>query len=196
MLEALSMPGVSRKGTGKRKDAEPCRESLRRTDGLALRQRDARRDAGAPGYGRLDRDPAAELTGPLLHPEQAERPGARADAGLDAPPVVVHLEGQVSVPLDERDLDPRRARMAQDVRDGLLIDPEERGLDGARQARVRDVGTERHAHARPLAELVGLPLEGFEEPEVVEDRGTQVGRDPPHGEDRRVGEPDEPGDLL
>ena len=78
-----------------------------------------------------------------------------------------------------------RVRVLDDVRQRLLDDAVERGLDLGGKPLVAEARLEANVDARLLAERLREPLERGDEAEVVEHLRTKLDREPPHVLQRR-----------
>jgi hypothetical protein len=143
-------------------------------------------DERASADPSFDAQPAAEEMDPFPHADEPERVVAGHFVAPDATPVVAHLDEKPAAVVPEGDGDPGRACVADDVREGLLHEPK----DGDRPVGVeRDLVVFDRQPARDpgaLLELPDLPLEGGDQPEVVDERGSEVACDRLHALERRV----------
>ena len=124
---------------------------------------------------RLELQLAAQQREPLAHPEQAETLGA--GVGHEAAAVVLDHRRDRARAAREHDADRARLRVLDDVRQRLLHDPVERGLDVARQP-VADARLELDPHPGLLGEGLAQALERGDEAEVVERLRPQLDREP------------------
>ena len=101
----------------------------------AAAMRKARPHLGTGAGGRPDLDPASDEPDTLLHARQAEARGRRAaqPREVEAQAVVAHAQLEVRGSGGQGHPDVAGARVAEHVGDGLLSDPEGRGLDLGRE---------------------------------------------------------------
>ena len=116
---------------------------------------------------RLDLHPAVEECEPLAHPEESDAALAN-DAWIESVAVVLDHRRHGGVSARDGDADPAGARVLDDVRQRLLHNAVESGLDLARQPLLTERGVEVDADARLLGERLRQPLECGDEAEVVE----------------------------
>src|SRR2546426_4032178 len=143
-------------------------------------ERDADQELGATsGLGRY-RQRAAEPCHSLAEAVQAEaRPPAGSEHPVRAEPASVVLDAAEDLALRSPYVDrgPGSARMPADVVEGLLGGPVEGGLNLGREALLGP----RHADGDPGTPRRALAQEAQRrhEPEVVEDHGAKLVREPP-----------------
>src|SRR5262249_2604266 len=123
-------------------------------------------DKGSPAGFAADFEFPAQQRRPLLHAEEADGAPVLDLAGHDAAAVVPDGEHQHAPLPGGVDVDPRGVGVAHDVGQRLLEDPEERGVEVRVQHRVLERARHVALDARAALELVGLPLEGGDQPEV------------------------------
>ena len=120
---------------------------------------------------RVDVDRPLHQKDPLPHAEQAE--ATVVEVGIEATPIVAHGHRDAPVALHDAHFHPCRARVLDDVAEGLLYQPVE-GADIRREPRRRPVavGGERHAevylHTRQAPHPVHQRLDRRLESEIVE----------------------------
>ena len=120
-------------GHGQRDVASGCARRLsgrraQSTDRCRCKRRNFRHERRTPVRGRLDLEATVEQREPLLHPEEAEAVLTRL-VHRETAPVVLEHGRNARAPPREHDAHPARLRVFDDVRQSLLDDPVEGGLD-------------------------------------------------------------------
>src|SRR3990172_596936 len=147
----------------------------------APRQRGLHRDTRAPARSRLNSHPSSDEGQPPLPPEQAEPGAAGTLRGLHVEPAAVVLddETQGAAATGQAGLHLRCAGMLGDVGQRLLDDPVEHQLYIRRQA-SEPAARKLRFHGPAMREVLHERLERRFQPQVIQHRGTQVDRHPPH----------------
>ena len=143
------------------------------------RQRDLGDDRRSPVRRRLDGEAAVEERDPLAHPDDAEA----AVAGLvrrEADAVVLDHRGDRVALAGHEHAHPRGPGVLDHVRQRLLDDPVEGGLDRRRQPFLAQHRLELDRDRGLLGEGLGQALERGHEPEVVERLRAELDGEAPH----------------
>src|SRR5258708_4277338 len=162
-----------------------------------MRPRDLDGDHGALAGFTLEADLAAEQRGALTHPDQPDGSRVVDLRGGDAAAVVFDDEEHAPLLLAGADDHPGGTGVPHDVGERLLEDAEE----GRVQVGIeRGIVPQRAGHvaldAGAALEFVGLPFERGDEPQIIENAGAQLRRDPAHRLDGGVNVPGHGLDLV
>ena len=139
-------------------------------------------DGAAAGRGP-ETNLSADQGGPLAHSDQTDRPGVGDFLFGDAAPVVLDLQDQPPVVLLQPDRDPGGIGVPDDIGQGFLEDAKKHGREIMIPQNLRHPAGDGGLNPGSPLKIIGLPFDGRDQSEIVQDAWAQFGRDAPDGLD-------------